>query len=183
MPLGRIHAGTREKKLSNVNRAPWLSNPESSVKMARLNQKLLVFALSLLWALQTQGAEVDYAASIKPVLAEHCYRCHGATQQKGSLRVDTAAFLLKGGDTGPGYIVGDPVKSLLIQAVKGVHDDISRMPYKKPPLADPQIAQMEQWIREGAKSPSDEKPESKQHWSFVAIERPKVPKSENSQWP
>src|SRR5687767_9185875 len=82
------------------------------------------------------GAPVDYVKEVKPVLVEHCYRCHGASQQKSGLRLDTAAFALKGGENGAGYRPGQSGESLLIQAVKGTHDDISQMPYKKPPLAD-----------------------------------------------
>src|SRR6266540_7370763 len=85
------------------------------------------------------AAPVDYAREVKPVLAEHCYRCHGASQQKSGLRLDTAALALKGGENGAGYKPGQSAESLLIQAVKGTHDDISRMPYKKPPLAATQI--------------------------------------------
>src|SRR5256885_1773858 len=43
----------------------------------------------------------DYLRDVKPVLAENCYRCHGASQQKGGLRLDTAALAIKGGDNGP----------------------------------------------------------------------------------
>ncbi|MBK8002030.1 MAG: hypothetical protein IPK15_25875 [Verrucomicrobia bacterium] len=37
-----------------------------------------------------RGAANDYLREVKPMLAEHCYRCHGASQQKGGLRLDTA---------------------------------------------------------------------------------------------
>jgi hypothetical protein len=121
------------------------------------------------------AAAVDYSREIKPLLADHCYRCHGASQQKGDLRVDTAAFALKGGENGSSIKPGQSADSLLIQAVKGTHDSISQMPYKKPPLAETQIALLARWIDEGAKAPADEQPESRQHWAFVAPQRPKVP--------
>jgi hypothetical protein len=70
-----------------------------------------------------QAATVDYIREVKPILAEHCYRCHGASQQKGGLRMDTAVFAVKGGDTGPAYKPGKSADSLMIQAVKGTHDD------------------------------------------------------------
>src|SRR5687768_7862720 len=91
-----------------------------------------VFALAA--ATTVAAAPADYLRDVKPILAEHCYRCHGASQQKGGLRMDTAASAFKGGENGPGFKPGKGADSLLIQAVKGAHDSISRMPYKKPPL-------------------------------------------------
>ncbi len=120
-------------------------------------------------------AAIDYVREVKPMLAEHCYKCHGASQQKGELRVDTAAFTLKGGENGAGFKPGKSAESLLILAVKGAHDSISRMPYKKPPLTEAQVALLAQWIDEGAKAPLDEAPESARHWSFIPPVRPNVP--------
>lgn len=129
------------------------------------------------------AAPVDYVREIKPILAEHCYRCHGASQQKSDLRLDTAALALKGGEYGPGYKPGKSRESLLIQAVKGTHDDISRMPYKKPPLTQAQIELLARWIDEGAKAPANEEPESKRHWAFVKPVRPPLPDVKQKNWP
>ena len=69
----------------------------------------LLLVLSL--ALTTKaGAAVDYVREVKPILAEHCYRCHGASQQKSRLRMDTAAFMSKGGETGPAFKPGKALK-------------------------------------------------------------------------
>src|SRR5437899_2765727 len=100
------------------------------------------------------AAPVDYRRDIKPIFTENCCRCHGASQQKAALRLDTAALALKGGETGPAFKPGNSAQSLLVQALKGTHPDISRMPYKKPPLSDGQIALIEQWIDDGAKAPA-----------------------------
>src|SRR5258707_1811327 len=82
---------------------------------------------------RTEGP--DYAREIKPILVEHCYRCHGASQQKGGLRLDTAALAKKGGDTGAGFKAGSARDSLIVQAIKGTHSDIPRMPYMQHPLS------------------------------------------------
>ena len=118
---------------------------------------------------------VEYLREIKPIFSEHCYRCHGASQQKGDLRLDTAAFAAKGGESGPAFQAGRGADSLMIQALKGTHDSISQMPYKKPPLGDSQIALIEKWIDEGAKAPADEEPQSAVHWSFIPPKRPELP--------
>src|SRR5258708_28970822 len=78
---------------------------------------------------------IDYAREGKPILAQNCYRCHGASQQKSGLRLDTAAFALKGGESGPALTAGKSGESLMVQLLKGAHADLARMPYKKPPLA------------------------------------------------
>ena len=126
---------------------------------------------------------LDYVREVKPIFTENCCRCHGASQQKAGLRLDTAALALKGGDTGPAFKPGDSTQSLLVQALKGTHSDISRMPYKKPPLPDGQIALIEQWINEGAKAPADEVPEAKKHWAFIPPTRPALPPIKQKNWP
>jgi mono/diheme cytochrome c family protein len=132
-----------------------------------------VFAAS---AVALAGAPVDYVKEIQPLLAQHCYQCHGATQPKHGLRLDTAAFALKGGLSGPAIKPGKSSDSLLVQLISGTHKDITRMPYKKPPLSDAQVALVRRWIDEGAKAPAYEVPGSKAHWAFVAPKRPEVPK-------
>src|SRR5436190_15322947 len=144
----------------------------------------LTFALcvSLAFALPLDAA-VDYVREVKPVLSENCYRCHGASQQKGGLRLDTAAFAAKGGDNGPSLKAGQPADSLLLQAIKGVHADIPRMPYKKPPLRENQIATIEKWITEGASAPANEEPEKVRHWALVPPLHSPLPKVADSRWP
>lgn len=129
------------------------------------------------------AAPVDYLREVKPVLSEHCYRCHGVSQQKGELRLDTAALALQGGDNGLGLVAGKSAESLIIQALKGTHDDISRMPYKKPPLSEAQIELIARWIDEGAKAPADEAPQSDKHWAFVAPVRSPLPEVKQTDWP
>jgi mono/diheme cytochrome c family protein len=127
------------------------------------------------------AAPVDYVKEIKPLLRAQCYQCHGATQPKHGLRLDTAASALKGGQTGPAIQPGKSSDSLLVQVISGAHKDIARMPYKKPPLTDAQIALVRQWIDEGAKAPAGEQADSKVHWSFIAPKRPAVPPIGNRQ--
>src|SRR6266567_334136 len=90
------------------------------------------------------AAPIDYLREVKPVFAEHCYRCHGASQQKSGLRLDTASLGLKGGKNGSAFNPGKGAESLLAQVLRGTHPDLARMPYKKPPLSPAQIAAIEQ---------------------------------------
>ena len=60
---------------------------------------------------------VDYLRHVKPILAARCYACHGALEQKNGLRLDAAALLKRGGDSGPAIVPGKSGESLLIQHV------------------------------------------------------------------
>lgn len=142
----------------------------------------LILLLGCLADLTVLALPVDYLREVKPVLREHCYRCHGAAQQKGELRLDTAAFALQGGENGPAYIANNSADSLLIQALKGTHANISRMPYKKLPLPAAQIETLSRWIDEGAKATADEVPQSDQHWAFLAPVRAPLPAVKQTNW-
>ena len=59
------------------------------------------------------GGEDDgvefFDKKIRPLLVEHCYKCHSAQSEKakGGLLLDTRDGLLKGGDTGPVIVAGE----------------------------------------------------------------------------
>src|SRR5690349_4836480 len=58
-----------------------------------------------------------FESKIRPVLAKNCYKCHSqsAERVKAGLLLDTKEGVLKGGDSGPLIVPGDPEKSLLIK--------------------------------------------------------------------
>src|SRR5262245_36947776 len=120
---------------------------------------------------------VDYVRDIKPVLSKRCYSCHGGLQQKAGLRLDTAAFMKKGGDSGPAIEPGSGEDSLIIDAVTG--GDGWRMPPESEGtgLSTEDVARLKAWIDQGAKGPADEQPQAdaRRHWSFQPIVRPDVP--------
>ena len=83
---------------------------------------------------------------------EHCYKCHGpdSGEGEGELRVDSLDALLRGGESGPAIVRGDPDRSLLILAVR--HDgDVSMPPKKK--LAQHEIDALTAWVKMGAPWP------------------------------
>ena len=67
---------------STTPRRDW----RDSDRVVRLLSALL---LSCLLPSPTTAA-VDYLREVKPILARECVKCHGATQQKGGLQLDTA---------------------------------------------------------------------------------------------
>jgi len=92
-----------------------------------------------------------FEAKIRPVLVEHCYRCHSADGQgiRGGLGVDNRDALLAGGESGPAIVPGNLEESLLWNA-------INYRDYRMPPkgkLPDSVIGDFKTWIEMGAPDP------------------------------
>ncbi|VAX38942.1 hypothetical protein MNBD_PLANCTO02-865 [hydrothermal vent metagenome] len=132
-----------------------------------------------------------FETEVRPLLAVHCYKCHGAEKQKGELRVDSLQALLKGGESGAAIVPRKPDESLLIEAIN--HDSFE-MPEKK--LSDKNIAILTKWIKQGAPwSSSNAKPfdwsasprkrftkEDRSFWIFQPVKTLVVPRIENREW-
>ena len=69
-----------------------------------------------------------FEKKIRPVLVEHCYKCHSASSEKmkGGLLLDTREGIRKGGESGHAVVPGNLKESLLISALK--HDDFEMPP-------------------------------------------------------
>jgi hypothetical protein len=90
-----------------------------------------------------------FEAQIRPLLADHCLECHGRKNEKGGVRLDSLAAMVRGGDSGPAIVPGKPDDSLLMEAVR--YEGYEMPP--SGPLADEQIEALETWIRIGAPWP------------------------------
>src|ERR1044072_898481 len=98
------------------------------------------------------GAEADRSSAeffekrVRPVLAGRCYGCHSlqAEKLKGGLRLDSYAALMKGGESGPVLVPGEPDKSRLIEAIRYTNPDLQMPP--KARLSDEQIADLAAWV-------------------------------------
>jgi mono/diheme cytochrome c family protein len=137
------------------------------------------FALLFLVALApraTAAGPVDYRKDIKPLLQERCYACHGSLAQKGKLRVDSGANMVKGGAVVP----GQPAESELVRRVTAA-DDETRMPPEGHPLKPEQVAKLTAWVEQGAKVPADDaqEPDPRDHWAFRPPVRPPLPEARN----
>ncbi len=121
-----------------------------------------------------------FEKSVRPVLIEHCYKCHGAEKQKGDLRLDSREALLKGNDSGPVVFPGEPAKGTFIKSIR--HESDYMMPEKAPKLSDEKIAALTEWVKMGVPWPENDKnaPPSnaelaRTHWAFQPIRKPAVP--------
>ena len=92
-----------------------------------------------------QSPEELFETRVRPVLAGSCFECHGRLR-RGGLRLNSRDAMLRGGDSGPAIIPGDPSGSLLIQTVR--HEiDGQEMPRDEDPLTPQQIEGLIEWIR------------------------------------
>jgi len=127
-----------------------------------------------------------FESSIRPVLVEHCLKCHGEEKQWGSLRLDSSKALLDGGDSGAAIVPGQPEKSLLIRAIRQQDEDLKMPPKGK--LSDKQVADFILWIKQGAHFPAAAETGKKRsrdpnHWSFKTPVDPPLPAIQDKAWP
>lgn len=122
-----------------------------------------------------EADQVDYLADVKPILASHCFACHGPVEAESGLRLDSGAAILEGGYGGPAVVPGNSGESPLIERLVTTDADL-RMPQGRAPLGDEQIAVLRAWIDAGAAVPAEEPTaDPKQHWAFLPPQRPEVP--------
>jgi hypothetical protein len=144
-------------------------------------EKFLLFLTVPVVVLAAAGpvcAEADYLREVKPLLQARCYACHGALKQEGGLRLDTAALIRQGGESGPAVVAGDAAGSLLVQRVATADPDDRMPPEHEGELFKPaEVDVVRGWIAAGAVGPADEPPEAdpRDHWAFRPVERPAVP--------
>ncbi len=160
----------------------------------------------LLWAILLAGLvsgapaaepvreEVEFfEKKIRPVLVEHCFKCHSSQAEKlqGKLLLDSREAARKGGESGAAIVPGDPDGSLLVQALR--FENFEMPPSGKLPAEV--IADFERWISRGAADPRDgsgvppspvastiDFAQGRQFWSFQPPHAQPLPAVENPGW-
>lgn len=124
----------------------------------------------------THADSTTYLQQIKPLLKQRCFACHGALKQEAGLRLDTSAFILRGGDSGSAVEPHRPEASLMVDRISADDPDY-RMPPDGKPLSVSQIETLRNWIGQGARAPHDDLPEQdpRNHWAFRSPQRPLLP--------
>jgi mono/diheme cytochrome c family protein len=127
----------------------------------------------------------QFETHVRPILDEHCLKCHGSTKQWANLRLDSRDAILKGGDSGPAAVAGRPDESLLIRAVR--HDDENLKMPQDDKLTDAQIEILSSWVKSGlafpAVSAASKRHRDPNHWAFVPPAEVAIPPVQNSAWP
>ncbi len=132
-----------------------------------------------------QTPELDFfAKSVRPILEEHCFDCHGPEEQKNKLRFDSTLGILKGGESGePLFLAGHSAESYILKRVSSTNPK-DMMPPKGGRLEEAQLRILRQWIDGGAQLPGAREAASAlriktDHWSFQPVKRPQAPPVES----
>ena len=124
-------------------------------------------------------APIDFSRSIRPILSDKCFRCHGpdSAERSTSLRLDqrTSALTVELDAGGFAVVPGDADASELMRRIRHEDPDL-RMP---PPDSGKQVTAEEReliaaWIEQGAAW--------EDHWAFTAPSRPRLPRSRRTHW-
>lgn len=130
----------------------------------------LFFRLTLLAGLllspiaSTQGADIDFANDIRPLLSENCFFCHGQDEEhrEADLRLDTEEGL------GTVITAGDHTESELVRRLLSSDpDEVMPPPDSNRHVSAAQAELIARWIDEGA--------EWQTHWAFSKLVAPPIP--------
>jgi Protein of unknown function (DUF1553)/Protein of unknown function (DUF1549)/Planctomycete cytochrome C len=145
-------------------------------------------------AATSETERIDFDRDVRPILQQHCWKCHGTDKQKGGLRFDQRLHAVKSGDSGKKAIIpGKPAESELIRRIEAADED-ERMPPNSEPLAGAEIARLRNWIEQGATWPDAARAEAagqremvvtaedRQHWSYRPLLAVEVPDVQDARW-
>jgi cytochrome c553 len=137
-----------------------------------------------------------FEKNIRPMLVEHCYKCHSAESEKikGGLTLDTKQGTALGGESGhPGVTPGNIAESSLYESITWANDDMQMPPKTKLPEAV--IANFKKWIEMGAPDPREQKvanaasgkrqidvAKGREHWAFQKPVKSPLPTVKTEGW-
>ncbi len=136
-----------------------------------------------------------FEKKVRPVLAEHCFKCHSVREKKsrGGLLLDSRDALLRGGDNGAVVVPGHPAKSRLVEAIGYQNVDLRMPPRGK--LPEGAVADLTAWVKMGAPWPREEGPRAavktdfdlqrrkREHWAWRPVRPRPAPAVLDSAWP
>lgn len=116
---------------------------------------------------------VDFSKQIRPILAGHCWTCHGPDEKSrtADLRLDVRENAI----AASAIVPNDPSASKLVERILS-DDPESQMPppSSKKSLSDAQKNLLQKWIQQGAGY--------SKHWAFIAPAIPPLPTMHGSSW-
>jgi hypothetical protein len=122
---------------------------------------------------------IDFARDVRPILANHCWACHGFDEgnRAAGLRLDVRDVAIASLKNGHRAIVpGNLKESAVVQRL--FHEKAARRmppPDFKKQISAVQRDTLRRWIETGAPYAD--------HWAFVAPKRPGLPATKDHAWP
>ncbi len=192
---GILSAAGRDARAPGEAGRPWPS-PEKTGPIVGLRFVVCLLGSCLLamGASPTPEQLEFFERKIRPLLTDQCYSCHSHSGEKlkANLFLDSREDVLKGGDTGPSVVIGQPEKSLLIEAVGYGNPDLQMPPKKR--LSPDQVADLTAWVRDGAPWPIEQPKTAKrsgfdlqkrksEHWCWKPVVASAPPQVADASWP
>src|SRR4051812_19869532 len=153
---------------------------------SRVFSLLVPFVLLAPKAFSADTRELTFERDVRPILKVHCTHCHGEEEQpKNGVDLRLRRFMDKALEGGSHVLVpGKPDASEMVLLIRE-----GEMPKKGKKVSPEELATIERWIAQGAKTAKAE-PESmppgmfiteedREWWSFRPITRAPVPATEN----
>lgn len=131
--------------------------------------RCIVISLAII---QVSKAEVSFNNDIRPLLSNHCYRCHGPDEndRKAGLRLDTFEGATQDHNGIKALVPNDIDESEIIYRITSSDpDEVMPPPEAGEKLNDEEINKIKKWISKGGKY--------EKHWSYQKPNRPTVPNS------
>jgi hypothetical protein len=137
---------------------------------------LLVLLLSSAagYAAPAASRPLDFDREVRPILADHCFACHGfdAGKRMAGLRLDTAEGASKVLPTGRRAVV--PRNTGRSELVRRTASRTMPPPGFRKRLTDAQIATLRRWVEQGAAYEA--------HWALVPPRLPAIPRVRDAAW-
>ena len=163
-----------------------MTRPESMFTLVR---RSVIGAVLVLVSSAALAEEVSFQTGIRPLLEKQCFECHGEKKQKGGLRLDRKADILRGGDSNHApFVAGKSGESEMFKRVTS-SDPEEQMP---PPgkgaagqrerLTAEQVALLKGWIDGGAAIPDDASMNQEKHWAYVKPAARALPEVKDAAW-
>jgi hypothetical protein len=112
--------------------------------------RMMCLMVVLPWLTMGSDADLLWTERVRPLLDQHCVKCHGPLEQKSGLELDTPEAVFRGGDEGRVVVSGDPSKSRLYLYL--APDSDTHMPPRKQ-LEDGEREWIAEWIRALGRDP------------------------------
>ena len=166
------------------NSMPSYNSPDSL-------RRATLFAAALLVSIRLDAGDdspsakatnpIEFTRDVRPILVQHCQRCHGEKKRQGGLRFTNRREAFEPADSGRVAIrPGKSADSELIRRLT-LDDDEQRMPLGGEPLAKREIELLRHWIDAGAVWPDDAEA-GQRHWAYMKPVRPTLPQIRNQRF-
>ena len=137
-----------------------------------------------------------FASVVRPVLEQHCLKCHGGEKVEGKFDLSTRERLIAGGEGGPSLDFKDLDRSRMLLAIRYADEDLQMPPKGKLKAAD--VEALTAWVKLGAPWPAGVRLGGAAHapaeppvkrieagrswWSYRPVERPAAPAVTDPAW-